>query len=62
MDKFQVVFETAIYHTVFVDAHDAEEAQNKAFDLIPDSVYMPNGFEVNESWFIDSVVVVDDDF
>lgn len=60
MAKFQVVLETAIYHTVYVDANDPSEAQDKAFDLLPESVYVP-GFEVNEAWFIDSVVNVGDD-
>lgn len=62
MSRYEVVFETALTYTVYVDADDADEAQDKAFERkFPGVIGVPQGFEVNENWFIDSVTSVDED-
>lgn len=61
-ETYQVVFETAVYRTVYVTADDADEAQAKAIDHnYPESLYLPNGYELNDVWFVDSVSRVNDD-
>lgn len=58
--KFEVVFETAVYKTVFVDAEDAEEASNKAIEnhFPPNEIPLPNGYELNSDWFVEGVMPV----
>lgn len=60
--KYEVVFETKLYYSVFVDAEDDQEAADKAIDTrFPPKIGVPAGFEVadNETdWFIDGVLAV----
>jgi len=62
--KFVVVFETALYRSLVVEAEDRDEAANKAVDafLPAPEIPLPTGYEVNDGWFVEDVVkAVDDD-
>jgi len=61
--KFEVVFETSVYYSVFVDADNAQDASDKALEqeFPPPSLHVPNGFEVSEDWFVEGVVRAGDD-
>ncbi len=62
MHRFEVVFETAIYYSVIVDADDADEAAESALETkFPPQIAVPNGFEVNDAWFVGGTVRVRDD-
>lgn len=63
MPKFEVVFETPLYYSIFVDADDQEDASNKAVDYhYPSQISLPRGFEAEQDdWFIGGVVRVRDD-
>ncbi len=60
--KYEVVFETKLYFSVFVDAEDEQEASEKAIDTrFPPKISVPTGFEVADDetdWFIDGVIPV----
>lgn len=60
--KYEVVFETKLYYSVFVDAEDEQEASEKAIDnRFPPKISVPTGFEIADDetdWFIDGVVEV----
>jgi len=60
--KFEVVFETAVYKTVVVEAEDIEEAQDIAVDNhFPDLIPTPYGYELDDNWFVEGVTRVRDD-
>ncbi len=61
--KFEVVLETALYYSVFIDADDQDEAADMVLssEKYPPQISVPNGFEVNDDWFVGGVVVVRDD-
>ncbi|UVG35233.1 hypothetical protein SEA_CECE_227 [Microbacterium phage Cece] len=58
---FEVVLETALYYSVFVDADDADEAADKVMDRDTPTLNLPKGFEYDERWFVGGVVAVRDD-
>lgn len=58
---YEVVMETAIYYSVFVDAEDQDEAEDKARERDVPAVALPHGFELNDDWFVGGVVVVRDE-
>lgn len=60
--KFQVVFETAVYYSVFIDAEDGDEAVDVALDTkFPlTEIPLPPGYELNESWFVEDVTRIRD--
>lgn len=58
---YEVVLETTLYYSVFVDADDQDEASDKALDRGLPTLPVPHGFEVNDDWFVGGVVEVKDD-
>lgn len=60
MAKFEVVFETQMWFSVFVDADDQEEAENIATEThFPSSeIPLPSGYELNDRWFVEGVLPV----
>lgn len=63
MAMFEVVFETPLYRSVFVEADDADEASEKAIDRhYPAQISLPHGYEAEQdNWFVGGVVRVRDD-
>ena len=63
MAKYEVVLETPLYFSIFVDADDPDEAADKAMDrYYPAQISLPNGYEAEqEDWFVGGVVRVRDD-
>ena len=62
MKKFEVVFETPLYFSVFVDAEDQDEAQAKAVDNhFPEGFSVPRGYEIDDNWFVSGIVRASDD-
>ena len=59
-EKFEVVFETALYKSVFVDADDPDEAAEKAVENFPPAseLPLPQGYEINPGWFVEGVMAV----
>ena len=61
-DKYEVVLETTVYYSVFVDAEDQDAAADKALDRGVPQVHLPNGFEIDDRrWFVGGVVAVGDE-
>lgn len=63
MTRYEVVFETALYRSVFVDAEDQDEASTKAVEhFFPATeLPLPPGYELNDGWFVEGVIRVRDD-
>ncbi len=55
-NRYEVVLETALYYSVYVDAEDAEEAEDIAMERGAPSFHLPHGFEVSDKWFVDGAV------
>lgn len=60
---FEVVLETTLYCSVFIEGDDQDEAAERVLDSakFPPQISVPNGFEVDEKWFVGGVVAVRDD-
>lgn len=60
---FEVVLETTLYYSVFIDADDPDEASARVLESekFPPQINVPKGFEVNDDWFVGGVVAVRDD-
>lgn len=58
---YEVVFETSVFYSVYVDAESQEEASDIAWEKhnIPD-VALPKGFELDDDWFVSGVVQMRD--
>lgn len=63
MAKYEVVLETPLYFSIFVDADDQDEAADKAMDRhYPSQISLPHGYEADQDgWFVGGVVRVRDD-
>lgn len=61
--QFTVVFETAIYYSVVVNAEDADEAATKALENKPPAteIPLPLGYELNDRWFVEDVSRIRDE-
>jgi hypothetical protein len=51
-DKYEVVLETTLYYSVYVDAEDSTDAEDIALEKGAPSFSMPHGFEVDDKWYI----------
>jgi hypothetical protein len=61
--RFEVVFETALYRSVFVEAADREEAETLAVEnhFPASELPLPPGYDLNPDWFVEGTVRVRDD-
>jgi hypothetical protein len=59
-ERYEVVFETAIYKSVFVEAESEDEAAEKALENFPPDVELPlpAGYDLNPRWFVEGVMAV----
>ena len=60
-ERFEVVLETTLWYSVYVSAEDKEAAQDKALERGVPQVHLPKGFELNDNWFVEGVVAVNDE-
>lgn len=63
MSKFEVVLETPLYYSVFVDADNADAASALVLDsYYPSPIHLPKGYEAaQDDWFVGGVLRVRDD-
>lgn len=60
-DRYEVVLETTLYYSVYVDADDSTDAEDRALEKGAPAFVMPHGFEVDDKWYIGGSVNLNDE-